>query len=344
MRAALLLLIVSLSPLVSALEIPDVPDAAPGLESGEWSVEPWGNPGAVDRVETKTRKLMKLIFVPAGKEKAAFRHGTGLGLPKSGKISLQLYSEKALDLSLALSTTAAYLYHEAKRVAVKPGWNKIEFDVTAPVWKTASSEWKYTQEVESSGDVRALDLLIYNQKSAGDVYVLGMHYDPDEPSKEAEKLVKDLSLDDADKRAASEKALLALGTPAIEALNAIVARDDKPEIQIRARLLLKALEAPETPSPAQALAGAAAARERVGMVAESNVPVAMPQSASAKTPSLPDVLANAEKQLQSLRAEVTQLHDQTAALLKTLDEASNLVKQLGDKSAKAEEKGPEKSK
>ncbi len=339
MRAALLLLLVSLTPLVLAIEIPDVPDAAPGPESGEWLVEGWGNPGAVDHVDAKKCKLMKLIFVPAGKEKAAFRHNTGMGLPKNGKFTLQVYSEKAIDVSLALSTAPAYIYHEAKRVAVKPGWNKLEFDVSAKIWKTASSDWNYTQDVESSGDVRAIDLLVYNQKAAGDVYVLGMHYDPDDATKEAEKLAKDLSLDDADKRAASEKALLALGTPAIEVLSQIAARDDKPEIQIRARLLMKALEPQAAPAPASiSVVSPEMMRKRAGLVGETQIEEAGAALAPrAKTASLPEVLADAEKQLVSLRAEVAQLHDQTATLVKTLDEASNLVKKLG---AKPDEKAP----
>jgi len=334
MRAALLLLLVSLNTLVSAVELPDVPDAPPGLEGGEWSVEGWGNPGAVDHLDAKTRKLMKLIFVPAGKEKAAFRHSTGMGLPKNGKFTLQVYSEKSVDVSLALSTSEAYIYHEAKRVAVKPGWNKLEFDVSAKMWKTASSEWNYTQEIESPGDVRAVDLLVYNQKAAGDLYVLGMRYDPDDATKEAEKLAKDLSLDDADKRAASEKALLAVGTPAIEVLSQIAARDDKPEVQIRARLLLKALEPQAAPA-----ASPEVLRKRAGMAVESQMEAAVSAVAPnrAKSATLPEVLADAEKQLASLRAEVNQLHDQTATLVKTLDEASNLVKKLGGKS---DEKAP----
>jgi hypothetical protein len=329
---SLLASFVTMTHLVSATEIPDVPDVAPGIESGEWSVEPWANPGAAERSDAKGKKLLRLFYVPAGKEKTAFRHVTGMGIAKKGKLSLHVYSEKAIPLSIALSTTPAFLWHESKPLDLKAGWNKLEFDTANPTWKTASSEWKFTQDVDSPGDVRAVDLIVHNPKAAGELYVIGFQYDADDASKQVEKLAKDLGSDDADTRAKSEKAILELGNPAIEVLAEVAAREDKPEIQIRARLLIKALETPAQPVAAERGDGQSRLAIAIGEEGAPGAPATpAPHAVAPRPANLNEVLANAEAHLQTLRTEVTKLHDESAALIKALDEASNLVKQLEEK-------------
>src|SRR6185295_10446427 len=208
-----------------------------GMERGKWLSEAWGNPGTVERIDSKGKKLLKLAFAGGEKEKTAFQHATGLALAKQGKISLQAYSENPFGLSVAVLAGQSYTWHESSVIALKPGWNKIEFSVSAPEWKTEASGWKNSTSVVPLGDVRAVDIVINNKDKAGEVFIYGLQYDADEQSKEIVKLAADLRSDDADIRAAAEKDLIAAGKPAIETLSQLAEEEDSQEVQMRAALI-----------------------------------------------------------------------------------------------------------
>jgi hypothetical protein len=342
---------------LAATEIPELAGAPPGLERGEWTVEPWGNPGAVERIESHNRKLLKFMFVPAGKEKTAFKHATGLGVAEKGKVTVHVYSEKILAVSLAISTTAAFTWYESKPAELKAGWNTLEFEAGAPAWKTAAAEWKFMQPVEAPGDVRAIDLIVQNKHTAGEIYVAGFTYDADETGKRAEKLAQDLGSDDADKRAKAEQAILDIGKPAIEVLSQAAASGDKPEIRMRALLLLKALETPDraeaaapgAPNPFSAEIGEdqlERARQYSGARVQVHGPAVAPAPHAPAPADLNAILADAQQQLQTLRTELNRINDQTAALIKTVEEANAFIKKIDEEhkaKAKSDDKGTEKA-
>lgn len=236
---------------VSAADIPPTPEpVAPGVERGVWTLEAWGNSGAAERVTDGGQKLLKMIYSSDGKDKAAFKHLTCFGVAFKGKLRMWVYApkENPPQVGIALSTTLAYIWHESKPVALKKGWNKIEVAAGTPDWKTAVTEWQHTTAIEPRDDIRAIDIVIYNGKGEGQLYALGLQYDPDDKGEKILALTKELQSEDSDKREAAEKALVAIGRPAMEALYQL-ADHERPEVLLRAASARKQIEAVKEPPP-----------------------------------------------------------------------------------------------
>jgi hypothetical protein len=251
--AALAVVLTATAP---AMDVPPNPDnPKPGMERCAWSLEAWGNTGTVERGSTDARKLLKLVFGGGTKDKTAFKHLTCFGIDPAGKISFHVYSddEKPPQLALALCTTGAYQWHESKIVDLKKGWNKLAFSVGEKVWKTEASGWKFAVPVASIDDIRAVDVLLFSgEKQQGAVYLQGLQYDPNDVGKKLAAALVDLQSEDIDKRGAAEKAVVAFGRPATEALYQIE-EDDRPEVMLRAASALRQIEAepeklPEDPA------------------------------------------------------------------------------------------------
>ena len=251
-RMLFLFCLLSLSFIANAADtIPPLPEKVePGIERGVWAVEGWGNSGSAEKMAIGEQKFLKLIYAADDKDKAAYKHLTCFGLAFKGKLRMWVYAAKdnPPQVGLGLSTTLAYIWHESKPVDLKKGWNKIEVSAANPDWKTAVSEWKFTTAIEPRNDVRAVDIVVYNGKSEGQLLVYGLEYDPDDKGEKVKALAKDLQSDDADKREAAEKALVEIGRPALEALNQL-AEDERPEVLLRAASARRQIEAVKEPPP-----------------------------------------------------------------------------------------------
>ena len=230
-----------------------------GMEVGQWSIEAWGNSGSVEMQPAGGLKALQVLYTGGAKDKAAFKHLTNFGLKPKGKIRLHVYSgeEKPPQVSIAVSTTAAYIWHESKTFDLKKGWNVLEFDVSSPDWKTEKSGWKYAVSIEPLADVRAMDILVMNADKSGVLFVQGWNYDADEIGEKVSGFIKDMQSDDASKRELAEKALVTIGRPALEALHQI-ADIDRPEVLLRAASAIRQIEAapedkPTDPTILQAL-------------------------------------------------------------------------------------------
>lgn len=241
----LLLPIALLASVVFAAAIPPSGEnIKPGMERGVWALEPWGNSGAAEKETLNGRKLLKLIYEPGEKGKTGFKHLTGCGINEEGKIAFMVYAptDTPPKVGLAISTTPAYTWHESETKSIKKGWNRIEFSVRAKNWKTQASEWKHSVTIDSRDDVRAVDLLIYNEgKQTGVLFFEGLQYDLDPRGEQIAALISDLQSEDIDIRSKAEKDLIEIGRPALEALHQI-ADDDRPEVLLRAAAALKAIE------------------------------------------------------------------------------------------------------
>lgn len=243
-----------------ALDIPPNPvKADAGMEVGQWSIEAWGNSGAVEVHSANGQKLLQVLYTGGTKDKSAFKHLTSFGLKPKGKIRLNVYcaEDKLPQVAIAVLTTAAFKWHESKSVELKKGWNAIEFDVSSTEWKTEKSGWKYTVSIEPLNDVRAMDIIVMNGDKSGLLFVQGWGYDPDEVGEKVAGFIKDMQSDDASKRELAEKALIAVGRPALEALHQI-ADIDRPEVLLRAASAIRQIEAtpeekPTDPTILQAL-------------------------------------------------------------------------------------------
>ncbi|MEI6233835.1 MAG: hypothetical protein WCT04_12325 [Planctomycetota bacterium] len=234
-----------------AADIPPNPvKADPGMEVGQWTIEAWGNPGAIETQTSGLMKVLQVLYTGGPKDKSAFKHVTHFGLKPKGKIRLNVYSsdEKPPQVAIAVSTTPAYKWHESKVADLKKGWNALEFDVGSTDWKTEKSAWKYGATIEPLSDIRAMDIIIMNGDKSGVVYVQGWSYDADEAGEKVAGFIKDLQSDDATKRELAEKALVAIGRPALEALQQI-SDIDRPEVLLRAASAMRQIQATPEEKP-----------------------------------------------------------------------------------------------
>jgi len=241
LRCALLFCVASA---VLAAEIPELPEkTVPGMERGTWALEEWGDPGAAEKVTIGERKLLKLIFSGGDKDKTAFKHLTCFGVDRQGKIRLFVYlpTARPVQFALALQTSVTYQWHESNPRDLKQGWNKLEFTILSKDWKTAESKWEFAVPVSAPDEIRAVDLIIYNSQGAGTVLVEALHYDPDAQGIVIAEAVKEMLHDDPEHREKGEKALLAIGKPATEALQQL-ADSDRPEVLLRAASALRQLD------------------------------------------------------------------------------------------------------
>jgi hypothetical protein len=169
---------------LSATEIPANPDKpTPGIECGaSWLVENWGNPGQVERLEDKERRVLKLSYSAGEKNLTAYQYKQGFEVPADKILKLWLYSE--LDappqISLAAGVTRNHVWFETKPFTLKKGWNPISVSLEAPNWKSEASGWNFTVGVEPLDDIRYFDLLIYNGKNEGSLLAEGICPDPDQ--------------------------------------------------------------------------------------------------------------------------------------------------------------------
>lgn len=249
-RLAFVLLFLLNAAALSAGDIPAAPLNITGMERGSWSLEPWGNSGSADKVVTPAQKLLKLIYTGETKDKSAFKHLTYFGIKPGGKVTLQVYSseEKPPQVGIALSTTIAYRWHEAQPLDIKHGWNTLEFSVAGSNWKSEASNWEYKVPVAPIDDIRAIDIVIYNGKNTGVLYVQSLKYDLDERGEAIAKSAKQLQSEEVDDRVLAEKALVAAGRPAMEALYQL-ADDERPEVLLRAASALRQIEEAEEELP-----------------------------------------------------------------------------------------------
>ena len=330
----------------------DVPmnpaNPAPGMERGAWSIEPWGNGGTVERGSTDTRKLLKLIYSGGDKDKTAYKHVTCFGIDPKGKLILHAYSDDddAPMIALSLSTTPAYHWHESKTVKLKKGWNEIAFPVGEKEWKTEASGWKYEVPVGNIDDIRAVDLLVFAGKKQGLIYVQGISYDPDETGKKIAALSTDLQSEEIDKRAAAEKALIAIGRSATEALYQIE-EDDRPEVMLRAASALRRIEEvkEELPQDPEKRAEILKQNEEVKFEELRRNAAYTRASLEAQSSRLLGFMKEAQDETGSGRAKLDDMKyvdlEKRKAYLETLDKIDELIKGLEPLYNKKDAKKPD---
>jgi predicted nucleic acid-binding Zn-ribbon protein len=117
---------------------------------------------------------------------------------------------------------------------------------------------------------------------------------------------------------------------------------------MRALLLLKALETPDRAEAAAQSAPNPFITAEIGENRERHdwkqLPGAGGQvrtAAPAAPADLNAILTDAQQQLQTLRTELNRINDQTAALIKTVEEANALIKKI-EEGSKGKEKAAEK--
>lgn len=252
MLRSLPLIAVFLALPLAANEIPLNPvKAEPGMEVGQWSTEPWSNSGSIEKQTVKDQKVMQVLYTGGKNDKAAFKHLTNFGLNPKAKIKLHVYTaeDQPPQVAIALSTTPAFKWHESKWRDLKKGWNALEFEVATNDWKTEAAQWKFSVPVAPLNDIRAVDFIVFNKEKTGVMYVQGWSYDADEAGEKVKGFIQDMLSEDASKRELAEKALVAIGRPALEALHQIT-DIDRPEVLLRAASAIRQIEKVPEEKPA----------------------------------------------------------------------------------------------
>jgi hypothetical protein len=306
-----------------APEAPPANPAAPkrGMESGAWTLENWGNRGAVEHLSAGERRLLKLSFTGGDKEKTAFRHFTGLSAAPDGKVRLHLYApaDQPPKVSLAFQTGPRLTWTECAPQQLAKGWNALELPLAAPHWKTEATKWQLETGVEPVADLRAFYILVFNEKESGWLLVEGAAVDPDETGRKVATLVEELQAAEAEKRAKAEEALALIGRPAVEAL--LQAKvSPRPEVQLRAEWALARI---------QQTAEAAKADERTYAEAMRRYET-LRASLQEQRQKLTELAAAAKNEVAKGRAEVQKLAKISDQEKQALNEALDKLEKIAN--------------
>jgi hypothetical protein len=227
-----------------ALEKCDIPTSPAkaedrqGFEGGQWDAEAFGNAVEARTVSGEAdRNQMLCIHYKAGaSEKGALKRMTGLVAAEKGTLRACVYTGEISPprVAFAICTGDKYEWQETEAVKLSSGWNQLSFALHGKNWKSAASEWKNNAAPAGIGDVRAIDLIIYSRHDSV-LYLDAVKIDRDDKAAGIDQLIKKLGADDFAEREAAEKALLALGRKALEAMNDLVERAEDAELVMRAK-------------------------------------------------------------------------------------------------------------
>ncbi|MCK6473333.1 MAG: hypothetical protein L6R28_16440 [Planctomycetes bacterium] len=309
---------------------------ARGMETGGWSLEPWGNPGTADKLKDGDRAVLKLLYTKGEKDKTAFKHFTGTSADPKGKLRMWVYApdEKAPSVAVALSTSPAYVWFESRAFKLKQGWNKIEVPLEKSHWKSEKTGWTYATGVEHLDQIRGVDVLVFNGQAEGHLLLEGLALDPDETARKVGELIKELYSEESEKRTAAEKALVEIGRPAIEALFQVRASNPPSSVLLRAGWAIKQIEAKEEAPPADPQVREQVEKQKEEIFfdeAKARVDFAFSALKNEQARIL-KALTDAEEALKRGRDEAAQLKnteeaDQKAFLAK-LDDLERLAKEV----------------
>ncbi len=142
--------------------------------SRDWKVLDWGNPAEVSpwKWRSAADDVALVVKIDGGKlDKTALARQLKLAVAENGKLRMTIYNAtmRHLPMAIAVFTSVDRVYFEGKRKILRPGWNRLIYDLTASDFKCASSEWKHTAAIWGKDDVRELVLLFYgmNAPAAG---------------------------------------------------------------------------------------------------------------------------------------------------------------------------------
>lgn len=157
-----------------------------GLEAKGWDQEAlqWSNPveAKVTTIDTPegTAPALQVSFKPGDKDKAAVKRSIHLVVGEDSVLTLSALNpgDKPVSLAVAVKTGGKYLFHESPQMTVKPGKDLqvLRFDLKASNFKSAATSWASTGKIADLGDVKELQLLIYNGQSEGTLLVTGMGF------------------------------------------------------------------------------------------------------------------------------------------------------------------------
>lgn len=228
-----------------------------GLELWTWSGE--GPSGTVQGAKLPIKEqpgniVIKLDYLGTRSEKVGAKCLTDLYLADEGKLTCRFYSAEKNPPRVAFALCAGdqYTWQESEPQPLKEGWNEVELSFSAKKWKSAASNWKYEAELQNRNDIRAVHLLIFNGRQAGELYLDALQLERDQKfCKRMEELAKKLGDENFEAREAAEKELLEAGRKALEFLREAAAGPEA-EVAQRAKRIIEKIEKPASSATAEA--------------------------------------------------------------------------------------------
>ena len=138
--------------------------------SRAWKVLDWANPAEVSPWKWRSAEddVALIVKLDGGKlDKTALSRQLKLAVAEKGTLRMDVYNAtmRHLPIAIAVFTSVDRVYFEGKRKLLRPGWNRVVYELTASDFKCASSEWKHTAAIWGKDDVREIVLLFYGTKA-----------------------------------------------------------------------------------------------------------------------------------------------------------------------------------
>jgi hypothetical protein len=139
-------------------------------QSGAVAVNPVFDFGGEDN------KGMQVVFsTQSSVDKATYMYRGRTDFSTSAGIKFSIYNPMpySVKISLAFQVGDAETWIETKQMGIGPGWNKdIFFDFISPSFKSAESNWNYSEYFTRRDDIRTMFIQVYpDQKTDGSIYI-----------------------------------------------------------------------------------------------------------------------------------------------------------------------------
>ena len=141
------------------------------VRSRDWKTLPWANPAEVSPwKKKKSGDDVVLVVMSKGGEgdKTAVSRLVKIAADATGEIRIDVYNAGpgAARIAVGVFASVDRVYSESLARDLKPGWNRVAFDLSAETFKTAASEWKNTAKLWGPDDLREIVILFYHDRPA----------------------------------------------------------------------------------------------------------------------------------------------------------------------------------
>jgi len=141
------------------------------VRSRDWKALPWANPADIS--PWKKRKggddVVLVVMSKGGEgDKTAVSRLVRIAAEATGELRIDVYNAGPDTARIAVGVFASVdrVYSESLARELKPGWNRVAFNLSAETFKTAASEWKNAAKLWGPDDLREIVILFYHDGPA----------------------------------------------------------------------------------------------------------------------------------------------------------------------------------
>jgi len=141
------------------------------VRSRDWKTLPWANPADVSPwKKRKDGDDVVLVVMSKGGEgdKTAASRLVRVAAEATGELRIDVYyaGPGAAKIAVGVFASVDRVYSESMARDLKPGWNRVAFDLSAETFKTAASEWRNSAKLWGPDDLREIVILFYHDRPA----------------------------------------------------------------------------------------------------------------------------------------------------------------------------------